>query len=95
MENAERLGFVVASKYRKKILVKLLYGPLTPAQLCEELSLLSEQVSRTLKELLGKRLITCLNPKAKKGRLYTLTLQGKKIALKLSEEDDGYERKTF
>jgi len=36
-------------------------------------------VSNTLAELLEKDLVVCLTPKLKKGRLYELTVNGKKI----------------
>jgi len=85
MQNAEKLGFVLAGKHRKRILIKLLEGARTPTQLCNELSLLSEQVSRSLKELIAEGLVMCPNPQARKGRLYELTQIGKKIALQLKE----------
>jgi predicted transcriptional regulator len=89
MQDAEKLGFVLAGKHRKRILIKLLDGPRTPTQLCYELSLLSEQVSRSLKELLAEGLVICLNPQTRKGRLYELTQIGKRIALQIKER--GYE----
>jgi len=83
---SEKLGFVIASSYRRRVLVKLLDDFKTPSQLCTELSLLSEQLSRTLKELSDKGLITCLNPQARKGRLYSLTPQGREIAIRIMKE---------
>ena len=77
--SAEKLGFVKASKYRKVILFALYSEHKTPTEIQKELSLLSEQVARTLKELVDKNLIKCLNPSARKGRLYTLTANGKNL----------------
>lgn len=84
--NVEKLGFVRASKYRRIILLALHNTDKTPTQLSQELSLISEQVSRALKELLECELVLCLNPRARKGRIYSLTPQGRAIASKLLKE---------
>ncbi len=42
------------------------------------------QVSRTIAEFKAERLIICLNPKEKTGRLYKLTKIGSSILKKLS-----------
>lgn len=85
-KEASKLGFILASKYRVRIMMALKENAKTPKQLCDELSLLSEQVSRTLKELQERELVKCLNPKARKGRLYDLTPLGRKILSKMEEK---------
>jgi len=70
------LGFVLASKYRKKILQSLQDKPLTPAIISEKTGIYPSHVSMTLVELTKKNLVVCLTPKLKKGRLYDLTKEG-------------------
>lgn len=79
----DKLGYTLASKHRGRILLALENNSKTPTQLGAELSLVSEQVSRTLKELQSRGLVYCLNEQARKGRLYCLTREGKKIVLSI------------
>jgi DNA-binding HxlR family transcriptional regulator len=73
-------GYVVASRYRKTIVGVLFRRPRTPSQLAKECSLPITRVSNTLTELANKEIVACLNPNQRKGRIYKLTEQGKKIA---------------
>lgn len=73
-------GFVVASRYRKIIVESLAGRPRTPSQLAKECNIPLTRVSNTLTELSDKEIVTCLNPDQRKGRLYRLTEQGKRIA---------------
>jgi predicted transcriptional regulator len=77
------LGFVLASDYRKKIMLSLQDRPLTPSIISEKTSLYPSHVSLTLSELVEKKLVVCLTPKLRKGRLYELTSEGKKIVKNL------------
>ena len=73
------IGYTKASKYRKNIIKSLEDKKLTPVELAKETSIPLSHVSNTLAELLEKDLVVCLTPKLKKGRLYELTVNGKKI----------------
>ena len=84
MVDSYLLGFVLASKYRKKILQALQEKPLTPATIAEKTEIYPSHVSMTLVELTKKNLVVCLTPKLKKGRLYVLTKEGKTILKFLS-----------
>jgi predicted transcriptional regulator len=77
------LGFVLASDYRKKIMLSLQDRPSTPSIISEKTSLYPSHVSLTLSELVEKKLVVCLTPKLRKGRLYELTSEGKKIVKNL------------
>ena len=52
---------------------------MTPAEMAKETGIPLSHVSNTLAELLKKNIVVCLTPKLKKGRLYELTINGKKI----------------
>ena len=73
------LGYVLASEYRKKVMLSLQEKPLTPVTIANETKLHTSHVSNTLAELTKEKLIVCLTPKLRKGRLYKLTIIGKKV----------------
>lgn len=73
-------GYVIASKYRTAVVKALLDCPRTPKQISERSGISIAHTSRTLKELLQKELVTCVNPQASKGRVYKLTEKGMQIA---------------
>ena len=70
------LGFVLASEYRKKVILALKDKPLTPATISNKTKLYPSHVSLTLLELTKKNLVSCLTPKLRKGKLYDLTKNG-------------------
>jgi len=73
-------GYVVVSKYRKEIVLALLDHPKTPNQLSDQLRVNVSHVSRALRELTQKQIVSCLAPNRIKGRVYGLTGKGTKIA---------------
>lgn len=77
------VSFLLASEYRRKIMKALKEGPRTPSMLAKETSLYPEHVSRTLKELKKRKLILCLTPNRKRGKLFKLTEIGKKTLKKM------------
>lgn len=82
-DNSYALGFVLASEYRKKVMIILQDKPNTPSSISEKTKIYPSHISNTLSELVEKKLVVCLTPKLKKGRLYELTANGKKILKKL------------
>lgn len=81
--NWDHLGFIKSSKIRKQVLVTLITGPKTPAEIALKYHIQLSHVSRSLSELLKKNIIICKNPKATKGKLYDLTVSGKKLVQNL------------
>jgi DNA-binding HxlR family transcriptional regulator len=73
-------GYVVASKYRIKIIESLLAHPKTPKQISSEGDISMSHVSRALKELMLRELVSCVNPNDVKGRVYALTDKGEALA---------------
>lgn len=82
--DAETLGYVLASNYRKKVLQSLEDKQLTPMMVSQKTKIYATHVSTTLSELAEKKLVVCLNPKAKKGRIYDLTKEGRSILKNIS-----------
>jgi DNA-binding MarR family transcriptional regulator len=78
--NWDLYGFVVASRYRKIIVESLYRRQRTPSQLAKECGIPLTRVSNTLTELVVKEIVECLTPNQRKGRIYKLTEQGRKIA---------------
>lgn len=67
---------------RRKIVLDLLNKsnkPLTTNEIKIKLEIVLPQASATIKELSEKKLIECLNPKDKIGRLYKITNEGENI----------------
>jgi len=74
-------GYVVASSHRMKVIRSLSSHPKTPKQISIEANLSLSHVSRALKELLTKGLVSCVNPDEVKGRVYKLTEVGDRVAI--------------
>ena len=72
------LSFLARSKNRTKVLGSF-DGLQTPTQISKKLKIQRSTVSRTISELEEKRLVRCLTPKERMGRLYSLTSDGRKI----------------
>jgi len=81
--NWNKFGFVRASKYRTAIVGCLSAGPKVPSQISTETKLFKTHVSTVLKELVVEKIIQCLTPDLRRGRVYGLTAEGKLIAKEL------------
>jgi len=77
-------SFIVRSKQRARVILTL-NKPKTPTQLGSELDISVSHISRTLREFMKKKLVECITPKEKVGRLYKLTKNGEKIRQHLKE----------
>ena len=73
----DEISYVVASKTRKSIVLKL-ETPRTPTFLAKDLNLNLANVSRSLSELEKKGVIVCLTPDKRTGKIYSLTKKGDK-----------------
>jgi len=70
--------YVVRGVLRKRAL-KLLLNPTTPTELAKKMNTDRPSVSRSILFLCGKKLVRCLNPDDKRGRLYQTTSEGRKV----------------
>jgi len=80
-----KYGRVMSSVHRKKVVMTLAKEPKTPKQISEQTGLHLSHVSRVVKDLSMGGILRCLTPKLKKGRLFTLTADGKDILEQLSK----------
>ena len=78
------IGYLLASEYRKKVMNSLKDSAFTPGTISKKTELHLSHVSLTLKQLVEKKLVICLTPKLKKGRLYDLTKTGKDLLKHIS-----------
>jgi len=82
-ETLKAYAYVTISKHRTTI-VKHLTGKFqTPTQIANDTGILRNHVSMYLKSLTDYGVTECINPEAKKGRLYRLTSKGEEIADKI------------
>jgi len=79
----EDVSFLIASSYRRKIVACLLDGPKTPSVISKQTSIRIEHVTRAIRELEEKKLVKCLTPKSRRGRLYEITRLGKETVSKI------------
>ena len=75
----EILGFVKVSSYRTKTLKFIGYGMKMPSEVGEHLNIRTSHASNVLSALRKQGLVTCINPKVKKGRLYQNTDLAKEL----------------
>ncbi len=78
------VSYVIASKTRKSIIVRL-ETPRTPTFLAKDLDLNLANISRAIAELEDKSIVICLTPKQKVGKIYSLTKKGKNIVSKIQK----------
>ena len=74
------LGYVRASVHRRQILKTLenCNGKM-PSTIAKQTQIKPTNISTYLKQLKEKDLIECIKPEVRKGKLYRLTVKGKKI----------------
>lgn len=74
------LKLLKTSENRLKILRILNNGKiLTPSEIAKETNIVVNHVSTFLKEFKDSKLVICLNEEDKRGRLYQITANGKKV----------------
>jgi predicted transcriptional regulator len=66
-------------KKKERFLASKKDRPSTPSIISENTALYPSHVSLTLSELVEKKLVVCLTPKLRKGRLYELTKDGHSV----------------
>ena len=81
-ENDELLkltSYVQISKYREKTLKSIGDDVKIPTNIAKDSGIRTNHISKVLSELKAHELVECVNPEAKKGRLYRLTDKGEKL----------------
>ena len=76
-------GLIVASDYRRKVVNAIESGAKTPKQIAGLTGLHLSHVSATLSELTNEKVVVCLTPELRKGKLFQLTEVGREVAKRL------------
>lgn len=78
-------GMIIGSTYRSKVTLALAAGPKSPKEISNSTSVHKNHVSSTLKDLENLRVVVCLTPRLRKGKLFQLTDLGREIVGKIRE----------
>jgi len=84
MKNYSLFSFILRGERRKTILL-CLDKPKIPKEIAEECDVSIHNVSKSIKELLDKKLIICKNPEDKFYRFYELTKKGRNLINELKK----------
>lgn len=71
--------YVKKSGYRTMIVKSLKRDIKIPSEIAKDNKIEQKVISNNIKQLRDKNIIECLNPEAKRGRLYRLTELGKQV----------------
>ena len=78
-EILEKVAFVLASKHRTNIILNLSDEMHTPKQIGDAINVRTNHISNLLAQLRKKELVYCATPNIRKGKLYSLTDDGKNV----------------
>ena len=78
-EMLTEISYVKISQYRTKVINSLDGEILIPTQIAKNSEIRPNHISKVLSELKAHELVECINPEARKGRLYRLTDKGEKV----------------
>ena len=84
-EMLTEISYVQISSYRKKVMKSLDGDVKIPTVIARDSGIKTNHVSKVLSELKAHELIECVNPEARKGRLYRLTDKGEELVENLNE----------
>lgn len=80
------ISYVQISKYREKVMKSLEGEVKIPSQIAKDSSIRVNHISKVLSELKAHELIECINPEARKGRLYRQTDKGETVSKNIEIE---------
>ncbi len=78
-EQLIEMSYVNISQYRTKVMKSLDGEVLIPSQIARNSGIRTNHILKVLSELKAHELVECINPEARKGRLYRLTEKGEDI----------------
>ena len=82
-EMLKEISYVQISKYRLKVMKSLDSEVKIPTQIAKDSGIRTNHISKVLAELKAHELVECINPEARKGRLYRHTDKGEEVAKNL------------
>ena len=82
-EMLSEISYVEISKYRLKVMKTLDSEVKIPTQIAKDSGIRTNHISKVLAELKAHELVECINPEARKGRLYRHTDKGEEVVKNL------------
>ena len=82
-EMLKEISYVQISTYRTKVMKSLDGDVKIPTQIAKDSNIMPNHISKVLSELKSHELVECINPEARKGRLYRLTDKGDELVKNL------------
>ena len=79
-EMLKEISYVKISKYRTKVLKSLDGDVKIPTVIAKDSEIRTNHISKVLAELKAHELVECINPEARKGRLYRQTEKGEEVS---------------
>ncbi len=79
-EMLKEMSYVKISKYRTKVLKSLDGDVKIPTVIAKDSEIRTNHISKVLAELKAHELVECINPEARKGRLYRQTEKGEEVS---------------
>lgn len=86
-EMLTEISYVKISKYRSKVMKSLDGEVKIPTNIAKDSEIRPNHISKVLSELKAHNLVECINPEAKKGRLYRLTDKGNELVKNIMDFD--------
>ena len=80
----EDIDCVNRSQYKLKVMKSLDGEVKIPSEIANDTEIFQNHISNTLRQLKEHKLIECINPEVKRGRLYWLTDKGERIIKKIN-----------
>ena len=84
-EMLKEIGYVKISSYRTKVMKSLEDDIKIPSKIAEDSDIRQNHISKVLAELKAHEMVECINPEARKGRLYRLTPKGDELVKNIND----------
>ena len=85
-EMLTEISYVQISKYREKVMKSLDEDVKIPTAIAKDSGIRTNHISKVLGELKEHELVECINPEARKGRLYRHTDKGEIVSKNINIE---------
>ena len=85
-EMLTEMSYVNISKYRTNVMNSLQGEVKIPTVIAKDSGIRPNHVSKVLAELKAHELVECINPEARKGRLYRLTDKGDELVKNINND---------
>ena len=83
----EKIAYVLASEHRKNIILYLDDEMHTPKQIGDAINVRTNHISNLLAQLRKKELVYCATPNIRKGKLYSITDDGKEVLKYIKKQE--------